>query len=192
MSAPTIVFPTIAEIQDFFFDAARATYASGTAKATIPQLPHSKVYCFARDAFRYVDIYFKHNERSGGQTMIYFQDVPVWLMQYQGWCENDDPEVIALLKEALRYAYEHRLFYGGRGPSTFPLASDSRWRPDRKGKLLVYHNEDRLDPAGHSPIDNFMGRERIEMAPDPRSHMKTVFWHRYQGMLLIPSDKAMR
>jgi hypothetical protein len=184
-----IVFPPVSEIQDFFFDAALATYAGDTKKTTIPGLPSSKVYRFERGDFLYIDTYFATDERSGGQTVIYFQNIPVWLMQYQGWCEDDDPEVIAFLKEALCIAYEQRHFFGGRGPKEY---NKSRLASAPTQRRLQYYNGGYgTSSTGNESFDKFIGREWIEEL-DGTLHGVKVFWHRYQGMLLIPETGSRR
>src|SRR5581483_616375 len=143
MGTQTIAFPRVAEIQDFFFDAALATYAGNTPKTTITDLPGSKHYHFERDSLIYDDVYFTNGEYSGGSTLISFRAEPkpinLWLMQYHGWCKDDDPKVLAFLKEALRSAYENRVFHGGRGPVGFPFGGQIR--TITHGDYLMYRND---------------------------------------------------
>ncbi len=193
MSTQPIVFPAISEIQTFFFDAALATYAGGAKAKTDPSTPAVKFYSFERGDFIYLDKFMVNGEYSGGQTVIYFQGNPVWLMQYQGWCKNDDPAVLAFLKRALRNAYEQRSFYGGRGPSSMSYHSGLLPPLDPNHRKLYYYNEGY--GTGYSiknePFHKFIGYERIEEL-DTSLKNEVVFWHRYQGMLLIPNDKGER
>ena len=88
MSTESTAFPMEAEIREFFFDAALATYAGNAPKATIGELPGSKHYHFERDNLIYDDVYFTNGEYSGGSTVISIRAEPkpvtLWLMQYHG------------------------------------------------------------------------------------------------------------
>jgi hypothetical protein len=114
--------------------------------------------------------------------VIYFQGKPIWLMQYQGWCKDDDPEVIALLKAALTHAYEQRKFFGGRGQGEF-------YPYDAQRRALQYLNRrDEEHPIEEGSFDRFEGEECIRDIPHHGGGGATqVFYHRYQGMLLIPT-----
>ncbi len=81
----------MSEIQDFFFEATLATYASGEKAKTDPNNTNLKFYSFQRRDYLYLDKFMVNGEHSGGQTVISFQGKPVWLMQYHGWCKDDDP-----------------------------------------------------------------------------------------------------
>jgi len=161
------------ELKDFFFDAALATYASGgESRETIRDLPGSRVYRYERDDLRYIDTYFVNGQSSGGQTLIYLGGVPVWIMQYHGWCQNDDSEVLRFLKVALSAAYERGEFHGGRGIPHME-ANSASW--------LVYENWPQMPLYRPQDFTDFQGRERIWRKPD---RTKDIFWHRYQGYLL--------
>jgi hypothetical protein len=161
------------EIKTFFLEAAAKTYASGEVKkTTIGYLPGSNVYRYERNSMYYIDTYFVNGERSGGQTLIYktffeegkgYFEKPVWLMQYHGWCKDDDPEVLAFLKESLANAYSQGIFSGGRGVDPYPLQT----RP------LMYFND---GPEGFGQGE---GVEEIKRGSE------LVFWHRYQYYMLM-------
>ncbi len=168
------------ELQEFFFEAARETYAGHGTKTSIEGLPKSKVYRYEKGNFLYIDTYFTNGEQSGGQTVIYIKPegssvfVPAWIMQYHGWCENDDGEIIGLLKVVLTKAYLSRTFYGGRGKLHDKSA-------------VVPHLEYTNNWIG--TFDHFSGEEKIskEDIPEGGTGLETreVFWHRYQGMTLL-------
>lgn len=103
--------------------------------------------------------------------MIFFDGSPVWIMQYQGWCKDDDPRVLAFLKEALCTAYNRREFHGGRGVP----------RMEGSYASVVYENWSQKLPYYPQDFTDFQGRERIWREPDPTTD---IFWHRYQGYLL--------
>lgn len=133
------------------------------------------MYRYQRHEYLYIDTYFTNEEQSGGQTIIYIDHgmTPAWLMQYHGWCKNDEKLVLTFLKEVLAETYRSRKFVGGRG-KTF---SESSNHP------LRYFNK------WSGTFCDFSGQERIEIeAPkdDVSSDWKDVFWHRYHGLMLLP------
>lgn len=164
---------TVSRLQKFYLEAAAATYAGGVVeKETIPDLPRSKVYRYESGDLLYVDTFFTNGEFSGGQTIIYVDGVPAWLMQYHGWCKDDDKETLSFLKQALSAAYERGEFHGGRGLPRFESHLEGG---------LVYENWPQMPPYNPQDFTDFQGRERIWRKPD---QTKDVFWHRYQGLLL--------
>ena len=169
------------KLQEFFFEAALATYAGSTSKTSIEGLPCSKGYRYKRGDYLYIDTYFTNGEQSGGQTIIYLKPeespnfIPAWIMQYNGWCEGDDKKVLDFLKEALSRTYRMRTFCGGRG-KLFGEVSPS-------GECLEYAND------WKGTFDDFRGVEIISKESVPESGVghetKNVFWHRYQGRTLL-------
>ena len=164
--------PLVDPIKAFFLEAATKTYASGEVqKTTIGELPRSKVYRYHGNDMLYIDAFFTNGERSGGQTVIYrtYDDEkeghiqkPVWLMQYHGWCKDDDPEVLAFLKESLANAYSQSIFVGGRGQDPYVLQAHP----------LRYFND------GSDHFEQGEGFEEIKRGSEQ------VFWHRYQYYML--------
>ncbi len=114
---------TAERLEEFFLEAAQATYAANTTadvrKGTLPGLPKSKVYQYRKGELLYVDTYFTNGDYSGGQTLIWLNDKPAWLHQYQGWCVGDDKLILAFLKRALFQSYRMGTFAGGRGPARY-------------------------------------------------------------------------
>lgn len=162
----------IVRLQQFFFEAALATYASGKKAMKIG---HAWEFRHVSEFGRlvYVDQYVVNGEYSGGQTVILVDDAPAWLMQYHGWCKNDDREVLAFLKGALLHTYKEGKFLGGRGLQDFfedPYGSAG----------LVYENWPQPPSYNHG-FASFQGRERIWRKPEMT---KDLFWHQYQGFLL--------
>lgn len=159
-------------LEQFYLEAAAATYAGGTVKKeTITDLPRSKVYRYESGDLLYVDTFFTNGENSGGQTVIYVDGVPAWLMQYHGWCKDDDKNVLTFLKKALSAAYERGEFHGGRGLPRFESHLEDGF---------FYENFPQMPPYQQDFIC-FQGRERIWRKP---VREVDVFWHRYQGILL--------
>lgn len=138
------------------------------AENTIHDLPASKVYGFKRGEYLYLDTYYANGEWSGGQTLIYVDRNPAWLMQYHGWCKDDNEAILTFLKKALMFAYQHRMFIGGRGPYEF--FEDG----------FTYLNFARMPPYEQS-IVRFQGHERICF---DNKRDADLFWYQYQGQLL--------
>ncbi|OHA00224.1 MAG: hypothetical protein A3C11_01925 [Candidatus Sungbacteria bacterium RIFCSPHIGHO2_02_FULL_49_12] len=184
----------VAQLQQFFLEAAAKTYAGGAQKTTISELAGSKVYWHQVGELCYVDAYFTNGEYSGGQTLIYVRGVPAWIMQYHGWAKDDDPEVLKFLKRALSAAYECGEFHGGRGPLKLNdpeigltymnmCAVEPYQAPGMVlGPLyqsIPFHNLSHKKRA----FTCFGGRESIIRRTES-VFVGTVFWHRYQGLLL--------
>lgn len=158
----------VERIRSFFLKAAGQCYAGDLPKTTIAELPKSKVYTYEEGDFLYRDVYFKNGDGSGGQTTIFQDWMPVWLMQYHGWNANDDPNTIAFLKTALRETYCSGIWNLGRGPSRFT-------HPDFPNlKYTVEKSQD----TDFEQIEAFGGWERIYEGDS------TIFWHRFQGWMI--------
>ena len=164
------ILADLEEVQEFFFRAALKTYV-GEAKAT-RGLMGRKSYHVDERRFIYHDEFLvsPHSHGSFGQTVITANVngawVPVWAMQYMGYYL---PEATDFLKEALREAYELKLFVGGRGPREF-------WGDE--GSLL-YINE----PEPDSLFSNFRGKEKILGSEKERRQLGE---HYYAGFSLLP------
>lgn len=160
------------ELTAFFLKAADECYAGGGKKTTIVELPGSKFYTLEakEGSFQYRDVYFTNGDRSGGQTTIFDDGKPVWLMQYMGWCQDDDSRILDFLKAALRMTYRNGIWCAGRGPEEF---CDSKWNG------LRYVNSPDIGQDGFA---HFSGTEQIL---DLKNSGKPVFWHEYQGQLLV-------
>lgn len=165
----------VERLKQFFFDAALATYASGKKAERVRGREWEREFFFSSqravqrddmDDLVYIDRYAVNGEWSGGQTVILAGGKPVWLMQYQGWCRNDNKAVLDFLKLALKSAYERKKFVGGRGPERFESTN------------LEYFNSVNLGLPEDAFV-NFSGNERILLGDGT-----VVFWHRYQGHLL--------
>lgn len=105
----------LAQIVDFFFEAAPATYAAETPTIPLITFPDcSKGYAYGHGSYRYEDHWFSNGDNSFGWTIIFLDSRPVWFMTYSGYCR--DQETIPFLKECLRSAYSERKFLAGRGP----------------------------------------------------------------------------
>lgn len=152
------------EVLSVFFAAMQDGYAkNGIKKGTLAELPMSKTIPFELGDFKLLDCYLitPHGPHSFGQTIIWCEGVPVWMMSYQGWYAKN---AIPFLKKALFEAYDHRDFIGGRGPRCF---TDNG---------MIYVN--RVEPP--NDWQHFRGREEVfDLAG------VSYGWHEYQGLLLV-------
>lgn len=146
------------DIQAFFLEAVQRTYAADAPKASIADLPGSKVLRYERGDLLYVDYWFSSRKKSSGQTVIWFQNRPVWCIQYHGSWAGDDPRVIPFLKRAL---LSQITFNGGRGPFRYDEGA------------LTYRNF----PVKKDFAD-FRGEEEIHEGS------KLLFSQAYSGMML--------
>lgn len=128
----------------------------------------------ADERLLYRDIYRPNGEFSTGWTTIEIDGAVVWSMSYHGWCKGDDPEVLRFLKSCLSAAYRSSEFHGGRG---LPHVTD-------EARGLAYRNR----PLQRG-FETFSGREAI-YRPDSPHPGEPVFWHDYQGLLMLPGNES--
>ncbi|MFC1757022.1 DUF5680 domain-containing protein [Patescibacteria group bacterium] len=153
------------QIENVFFEAMLYGWASkNPEKISIPEFPGMKGIVYESGQFRVVDGYFvtPYSDMSTGMTMIWHATVPVWVMYYGGWY---DEEVIPFLKSCLNNAYEEHRFYGGRGPF---LVRDQN---------LAYENS-----VDSNSFEDFVGEENIYDTEGQRHHRG---FHWYKGMSLL-------
>jgi len=169
-----VALPSVREIADFFFEGSLRGYASG--KKANPHfligMPMAKCYTHQQGELFYLDVYFVGTDGfSWGWTMIWHAGRPVWEMSYQGRCAKK--EVIPFLKKCLYAAYDGREFHGGRAKSG-----------PREGNLAYFN-------SWETDFTNFHGTDRISMydLDHPDANGNEVYYHSYQGMLLIPADE---
>lgn len=151
------------QVQSFFFKAMVEGWATDSQKIRIAEMPGYKAIPFRDGDFYLLDRYCvsPSSPKSAGTTTIWFQDVPVWLMNYGGYYEE---QAIKFLKRALRQPYEAHQFVGGRGPLVHTEGS------------LVYVNQPRIND-----FTKFEGREEIFDTKNSTS----LGFHEYWGMSLI-------
>lgn len=153
----------VREVQEFFFKAMLGGYAAGAKKTPLPGVPGFKLIPFREGNLTLFDSYTVNPEsgKSAGTTIIWYKDVPVWMMACGGFYEK---EAVPFLKRALLHAYERKEFVGGRGPLVF------------KSDTLIYTNSPHLNT-----FERFGGRESVfdEVMGD------SLGWHGYWGMSLV-------
>jgi hypothetical protein len=145
-----------------------AGYASDSKKGTLPGLPGSKLLTHDRGRWGVVDVYIvtRLSSQSGGTTIISYDGVPVWMMQYFGWYK---PVAIPCLKAALKRAYGEEKFYAGRGPLSFEYEG------------FLYRNWVKMDMHFQNEFHtSFRGSEDIH-------DKEGVLWgmHRFHGGIMF-------
>ena len=116
-----------------------------------------------RDNLTLVDRYFvlPKSDKSSGQTIIFRDEFPLWIMSYEGYYLDD---AIDFLKTCLRKAYcEEKRFYGGRGPIVVQNSTQ---------------NHSYFNSIIRSEFEDFAGEERIIF------NGIVVGRHSYRGMLM--------
>jgi hypothetical protein len=110
--------PDQREFKRQLHDVRQNKYIAKPEKGTISEIPGSKTIEYLEDGWRVLDTYVVSpvSPFSGGTTIIYYRDLPVWMMQYNGYYHDD---AIPCLKAALAANYEQKVYNGGRGPESF-------------------------------------------------------------------------
>ncbi|MFA5961167.1 MAG: DUF5680 domain-containing protein [Parcubacteria group bacterium] len=144
----------------FFFKAMINGWAGNAEKITLPQMPGYKVISFSEEDLYLTDCYCvtPDSTSSVGTTTIYYEDNPIWIMQYGGYYRK---EAIGFLKEVLLSSYENRDFIGGRGPY------------QQKNHDLIYTN----NPSTNR-FHDFKGEENIHN----QTYNIKMGYHHYWGM----------
>lgn len=108
----------MAKVQQFFFKAMVEGWATNTPKIKVADMPGYKAIYFKDGNYSLMDRYCVTplSNKSAGTTTIWFNDIPVWVMNYGGYYEE---EVIDFLKRMLGKTYQASEFIGGRGPWTY-------------------------------------------------------------------------
>jgi hypothetical protein len=146
-----------------FFEAMQQGYASSPPKRTLDEMPGAKTIKFELEKWRVLDTYIvtPAGNYSGGTTCLWYDQVPVWMMQYIG---EYRPDAIPCLKAALRENYQKKKFYGGRGPE-FTHFDDYTYINQ------VEENDFNKRVLGEETIFDAAG--------------KKVGWHRYQAVWMV-------
>ncbi|MEN8173029.1 MAG: DUF5680 domain-containing protein [Chloroflexota bacterium] len=138
------------ELTDFIVGAKAATYVGDGSKSPSCR-PGSHDLAFRKGDYWYLDSYFGGSDFIG-QEVVYYQDAPVWAMNYYGRILKpaliSAAEVGQVIKESLSLMYGEGRFLGGfehavRGDtysdtSTGDAASFRGEEWIRRGKIRVY------------------------------------------------------
>jgi hypothetical protein len=102
----------------FFFRAMLEGYLSATKPKKNTPFSGWNTLEYKEWPFSLVDMWNTtfYSSASSGVTTISYMGIPIWVMHYGGWYED---EAITTLKAALSQNYKHGVFIGGRGPMEF-------------------------------------------------------------------------
>ncbi|SFJ84191.1 DUF5680 domain-containing protein [Thermoflavimicrobium dichotomicum] len=132
------------EFIHFLVQAKRSTYASG-ANDTSPILPASSQFEYTKSPFFYRDIYFG-SSRFTGQEIVYYQEKPVWSMNYYGGITsqikdlNEISKIYRILKEALQLVDENAPF---RGPKQW-IKGQHLYSNHYQGDIESFHGSEHM------------------------------------------------
>ena len=128
-------------IIDFLIKAKISTYADGIKYKVTSTKPNSVDYHYAEDNYIYHDTYFGSKEFYGKET-VYFDDKPIWYMEYKGGVINDETaEVYAkVLKPALKNI---NCKFPLRGPKEF-LVDDYKYTFESIGTFDQFEGKERI------------------------------------------------
>ena len=118
---------------EFLIKAKTSTYTDGTKYKVESTRPCSIDYHYEEDSFIYHDNYFGSKEFYGEET-VYFDDKPIWYMEYKGGVLNDETTDIyaKVLKPALKNV-NNKLSL--RGPKEF-IVGDYKYTFETIGTLV--------------------------------------------------------
>lgn len=130
------------DLCEFLVKAKKATYASGDSAKKIIEADKSTTMIFEEGDWKYQDNYFG-GEPYGGREVVFFQNLPVYIMVYYGWVVEGASDINAVYKTlqgALTLIPEDKPF---RGPEKY--------------------NQDGAEYSNffEGEIDNFFGEEII-------------------------------
>ena len=113
------VIPT-EKLMGVYFDSMNAGYLSDKRPSIISAQNFTRGFTYKSPCMRFVvddRWHFNAGRHTVGETLIYYDGMPVWGMQYRDWY---DPRAIPVLKMALaQTCHANREFLGGRGPIRF-------------------------------------------------------------------------
>ncbi|MGH7141112.1 MAG: DUF5680 domain-containing protein, partial [Minisyncoccia bacterium] len=95
---------------------------------------------------------------TGGRTLITFDNVPFWVMRYQGHYLN---EAIPVLKAALASQYQARQFCWGRGPEIWCVSSGFRYLNRWRGSFSKFSGQEliHITEKNECGVDSIGGHE---------------------------------
>lgn len=154
------------EAMNVFFLAMQADYINSPPTGVVTELPGSSSIEFIYGRWRLLDVYTttRRSDMSAGTTHLWYDNIPVWMMQYMGQYQ---PEALPVLKRALARAYIEYQWNGGRGPAYY---TDGHY---------VYENNVEKDGefAGRCSGEEFIMRQC--------GGGGILGWHRYQSIYML-------
>ena len=126
---------------EFLIKAKTSTYADGIKYKVTSTKPNSIDYHYEEDNYIYHDSYFGIKEFYG-EEIVYFDNSPIWYMEYKGGVLNDETtEIYAkVLKPALKNV-DNKLPL--RGPKEF-IVDDYKYTFESSGTLDQFEGIERI------------------------------------------------
>ena len=133
----------------FLISSNNAGYAGGEEKKWIKESDGSTTIPFEKGDFRSHDNFFG-GEPYGGRIIVYYKNVPAWIMVYYGWIVPDAETnlVYSVLRDALKQMPVNAPFRGPKEYKTGEYEYVNTWSGDVKqysgeekifqGKKLIY------------------------------------------------------
>lgn len=143
------------KLEKFITEARRNTYAVGSKSIENPRLSGSTQLEYQKADYFYQDIYFTGSKRFIGQEIVYYNNKPVWAMNYFG--SIVEKEILDFLKKSLsKLSQECRL-----------------------GKKCQFEKRElRYQDEGQGSLGRFLGEEQIFQKN------KNVYSLTYQGGII--------
>ncbi|MFH1712281.1 MAG: DUF5680 domain-containing protein [Patescibacteria group bacterium] len=135
----------LSELCKFLVKAKKSTYAAGDDAKKIVEADKSTTLIFEDGDWKYHDNYFG-GEPYGGREVVFFQNLPVYIMVYYGWVIEGVADVQAVYK-----TLQGALF---QIPEDKPFRGPKKYNQDGAEYINVFEGE----------IDNFSGEEIITSA----------------------------
>ena len=137
---------SLQQLNNFIVQAKAATYAGEGPKAASSR-PKSLDLQFSEGDFFYIDSYFGGADFLG-QEVVYYQDEPVWVMNYYGRIlepsQIEAAEAGQIIKQSLSAMYKEDRFLGG---FEFTIDSD-RYIDTSQGDLTMFTGTEWIERAG--------------------------------------------
>lgn len=153
------------------------------------EIPGGNIMTRSEGSLGYHDMWFTGTNGnlgvSAGNSILSFDQVPVWVLQYSGWYDKKDERVLKVLKEALLAGYTKDESQGGRGPDMF-FSQDRVYTYEntihyKRGLNLPDHFQ--TEPWDKSGLMDFSGHELI-WRKDETGTLE-VFRHELLGFALV-------
>ncbi len=146
-------------LREFVVEAKRATYA-GCGNKAVPSRLKSKDLPYEKGPFKYLDSYVG-DLHFAGEEIVWYQEDPVWGMNYYGTLFDDAPEAFgAFLKEALRRVEPEAPYRGPRSYQQGELEFRCCWQ----GELSFFQGEEEIYYRGKLLYKLLFHGGRLQMA----------------------------
>ncbi len=127
------------ELREFITEAKRVTYA-GHGNLAEPSRLKSKDLPYEKGSFKYLDSYVGALHFAG-EEVVWYEDNPVWAMNYYGTLFGDAPEAFGeFLKSALRLVTPDTPY---RGPSHYQ-EDEMEFFCSWQGELTFFSGEEKI------------------------------------------------